>query len=129
MFLFAWFISEKEVVTVKMQREYVPTPNPFNEPFHFYGYGASFIVGFILTVYQREALAFWLTPFTTALVYWMTFNVNLNMGLDWKWNRIGRSSWIDKMLWKRFGKYGERYWFWAALAVVLLLNLTYLLAN
>lgn len=101
MALYAYMVAYKEITAVRMMREYVPTPNPFNEPFHFYGYMMAVPMGIAVTVLQLlhpSWKAFILTPLVSMTIYWAVFNWKLSSEVWGNWKRVGDSSWFDRTL-------------------------------
>lgn len=125
MICFAFFMASKEVTAVRMMREYVPTPNPFNEPFHFYGFGASVIVAASIFCLQTDVLAFIISPFISSALYWTVFDWKLNHEVYDNYSRIGRTAWVDKNLWQLFGERAERNTVILKITTIILLNLAY----
>lgn len=125
MILFAFIMANKEIVAVRMMREYVPTPNPFSEPFHFYGFGCSVVVGVTITLLQTTLAGQILSPLLSGVLYWTVFDWKLNHEVYDKFDRIGRSSWIDRKLWEWFGKHAERNAVRIKVGSVILLNAIY----
>lgn len=98
--LYAWCSAQQEIPVVKMAKDYVPHGNPYQQPFHFWGWCMTAIVGAILTLFT----GCFLTLFTSALWYSLLFDGWLNLGVGQPFNYIGQTAWIDKKLWALFGK-------------------------
>jgi hypothetical protein len=125
--LFAVLIANKETVAVRMAREYVPTPNPFNEPFHFYGYSASVVFVILAVLYQQSIEAMVLIAPLSALWYWVAFDYVINTEVFEKWDYVGYTSKIDKWLRRHWGNKAGKRKFWFSVAAIAVLNLIYFL--
>lgn len=126
MVAFALFIGHKEATAVRVMRE-LPYGNPYEEPFHFYGFGASFIFSFTLILFQQSIPAFIITPFLCGVIYWSVFEYVLNKEAFGKWNYIGRTAKTDKAMWQLFGATAERDLVILKVTLFIVLNALYLI--
>lgn len=124
---YALFIAHKEVQAIRMIRDYVPTPNPYNEPFHFYGFGASLVITLILTVFQRSWEAVIITPFMCSLYYSVLFDSVIGSEVYNDKYYLGNSSKIDKWLKHKFGVFAGEWKTGIAGFLIVVLNLIYFL--
>jgi hypothetical protein len=125
--IYALFIAHKEVQAIRMIRDYVPTPNPYNEPFHFYGYGAVVVVGLIVTTFQRSWEAALLTPFLSAIIYSVLYDGVIGDEIYNKFTYLGSSSKIDKWFKHKFGVFAGEWKLSLMCFLFVILNLIYFL--
>jgi hypothetical protein len=132
MILYAYVVAYKEATAVRMMRDNVPSPNPFNEPFHFYGYMMAIPTGIAITLLQwvePSISVFILTPLVSMNIYWCVFDWKLNDEVWDKWNRVGESSKFDIQLRKLFKTNVEQKTVMLKVTLYVLLNTTYLLCG
>jgi hypothetical protein len=125
--IFVLFTAHEEVQVIRMMRDYVPKPNPYNEPFHFYGGGASIVPGVLVMMCQNTWLTIALIPFICAMWYWLLFDYVINTEVFEKWDYVGYTSKIDKWLRRHWGNKAGKRKFWFSVAAIAVLNLIYFL--
>jgi hypothetical protein len=124
---YALFIGHKEVQAIRMVRDYVPTPNPYNEPFHFYGYGAAFVVGAVVTLFQQSVEAFIIVPFLVSMWYSMLYDGVIGDEIYDDFTYLGNSSKIDKWFKHKFGVFAGKWKLGVIIFLIVVLNLIYFL--
>lgn len=124
---YALFIAHKEVQAIRMIRDYVPVNNPYNEPFHFYGYGAAFVVGAILTLFQQSVEALVIMPFLVSLWYSILYDGAIGSEIYNSFYYLGSSSKIDRWLKNKFGVFAGQWKVGIAGFLIVVLNLIYFL--
>jgi hypothetical protein len=130
MMVYAYVAAYKESVAVRMMRDYVPIPNPYNEPFHFYGItmAAPMCAAlFVSQIVQPSIAAFVLTPFVSISIYWAVFSWKLHDEIWDRWNYVGTTAKFDIWLRKKLGTKVEQKVVSIQVSLFVLLNLLYLL--
>lgn len=106
-------------------REYVPTPNPYEDPFHTYSWLQAFVVALTISLGLLAYHSFpWCVVFGVlcALWYWLLFDPWLNKGTYKNWDYLGNDSTIDRWLKKRFGKNGGQIKAIIMVVLIVLIN-------
>lgn len=104
--LYTRFSSWHHAPAVNAMRHYVPTPNPYESPFHFWSFWQAFIVSAVISLSILNYYH-WFWSLQTAMLcvcwYSLLFDIWLNKGTDKNWDYIGSSSYIDTWLKRKFG--------------------------
>lgn len=88
----------QEVPVLKMAKDYVPHGNPYSQPFHFWGWIMTAIVGAILSLLQHSIGEGLLSLAFSSLWYWILFDVVVGKEVNDTWFYVGTTSDVDKAL-------------------------------
>jgi hypothetical protein len=106
MVLYIRFASWHHAPAVNAMREYVPTPNPYEDPFHTNSWFQAAIVALSLSLgllsYQHWSWCI-VFGFNCAFLYWLLFDIWINRGTHKTWNYLGHDPSLDRWLRKLFG--------------------------
>lgn len=126
MIVYIRFASWHHAPAVNAMRDYVPTPNPYEDPFHTYSWMQAAVVALCLSLgllsYEHWAWCM-MFGFLCAFWYWLLFDPWLNQGTFRKWYYLGLDSSIDRRLKKRFGKKAGKVKAAAMVFIIILINL------
>jgi hypothetical protein len=107
MVLYVRFAAWHHTPAVNAMREYVPTPNPYEDPFHFWSWFQAALLSLalacgLLSYYEW----FWCLSFGKLCVawYWLLFDPWLNNGTGKDWDYLGSDAGLDGWLRRNFGK-------------------------
>lgn len=108
MVLYIRFASWHHAPAVNAMREYVPTPNPYEDPFHTYSFLQAATVTVIISL-GLFAYETWIWCGVMAIVcglwYSLLFDPWLNKGTYKNWDYLGDDSSFDRWFKKKFGKH------------------------
>lgn len=105
--LFTLFSAKQEAPVVKAFRDYVPTGNQYEKPFHVNGWMMTLIFSLAISLPQLfigKFIHFILMGLSACLIYWAYFDRWLNIFTGKPKDYIGQTSFWDKKLNKLFGK-------------------------
>lgn len=92
---------------VNAMREYAPTPNPYEDPFHFWSFGQAVIVALCISLgllsYQPW---YWCAVMGLLCGCWysLLFDPWISKGIHMNWDYLGNDPGIDRWLKRLFGK-------------------------
>jgi hypothetical protein len=104
MILFAYSFAHFQEPIIRMIRDYVPTPNPYNFKFHKYGAAVAAVLGLMGALNIMPDIK-WsvINLFTNGLCYWLVFDLIIGFEVYDNLFYLGTTSKLDK-LWKGNGK-------------------------
>ena len=125
MVLYIRFAAWHHAPAVNAMREYVPTPNPYEDPFHTNAWFQAAIVALCISLGLLSYHTFWwciVSGVLSACYYWLLFDIWLNLGTYKNWDYLGQDATLDRLLKKIFGsRAGE----WKAIiltALIVIIN-------
>jgi hypothetical protein len=125
MIIYIRFASWHHAPGVNAMREYVPTPNPYENPFHFWSWFQAAIVALSLSLglisYQPLSWCI-VMGVLCAVWYWLLFDPMLNLGTGKSWDYLGSGSTMDRWLKRRFGNNAGEYKAIIMLLLIILIN-------
>lgn len=90
---------------VNAMRDYVPSPNPYEDPFHTNAWIQAMIVALCIALgllsYQ-PLLWCVVSGMLSAFYYWLLFDVWLNLGTYKSWDYLGNDATLDRWLRRLF---------------------------
>lgn len=81
-----------ESSVVRGARAYWPVNNPYEKPFHKWGAAMTVIFSLSLIHYG------WQYPLLSLLWYWLLFDIVLNKRTSKRWDYVGETAFIDRLL-------------------------------
>ena len=137
--IWSWIISQLLMIiyirlaswhhapAVKAMRDYIPTPNPYEDPFHFWSFGQGVVVSIIIAAsmlsYQPWGWCI-VSGVLCGLWYSLLFDPWLNKQIPGRnWNYLGNDPGIDRFLKRIFGKHAGEYKFVICGLLIVLINL------
>ena len=125
MIAFVLFAAWHHAPAVKAFREYVPQPNPYEDPFHFWAAG----MAIVFTVALSLGLLSW-HPLLSCIVfgklafcwYWLLFDITLNEETGKSWDYVRSHKGIDGWLTRKFGNNAGEYKAVAMVVSIVLIN-------
>lgn len=108
-------------------REYVPTPNPYERPFHRWAGAQATVVAVSISLgllsYQSLVWCI-VSGVLSFLWYWLLFDIVLNKSTGKSWDYLGGGSELDRMLKRNFGSNAGQIKAVCIVVVIILLNAT-----
>lgn len=123
--VFAIVAAWHHTPAIKAIREYVPTPNPYEDPFHFWAAGQAIVFAVTLSLGLLSYHSFISCVVFGALSfcwYWLLFDPVLNRGTGKNWDYIRTSKGLDGWLTAKFGKRAGEYKAIAMIISIVLIN-------
>lgn len=111
MIVYIRFASWHHAPAVNAMREYVPTPNPYEDPFHAYSFLQAAVVALciVLGLLSYQPIAWCIVSgLLSAFYYWLLFDIWLNLGTHKNWDYLGNDPTTDSQLKKWFGNNAGR---------------------
>jgi len=106
MVLYIRFAAWHHSPAVNAMREYVPTPNPYEDPFHTYAWLQAAIVALCISLGLLSYDTIWwciVSGVLSACYYWLLFDVWVNLGTHRSWDYLGKDPSLDRWLRRMFG--------------------------
>ena len=125
MIIYALFSAWHHAPAVNAMREYAPTPNIYEDPFHFWSAGQVTIVAICISLgilSYHPLLWCIVSGFLSVAWYWLLFDIVLNKGTGKSWDYLGNDATLDRFLKKRFGKTGGEVKAVCLVVIILIVN-------